>query len=443
MPVLEIIEIIIGLAFVYLLLSLLCSAINEYVSALLNKRGQHLVRGIEQLLKDTGADDYSRTFFKHRLIKGLYNNSWWRKERAPSYIPARTFAMALLDVLGYRQGPGGTAVRAEGAAPGTAPLREKLADVVELLKSDAAADVTQFITDADAIAKSQLPDPLKTQLVAAVTGARSEYQKLHDSVEVWFNNAMDRVSGGYKRYTQIMLFAIGLGVAIASNADTIQIWRTLAADDALRTRLADQAARYAAEAHAAGDTAAADTMSADASTGNPAASGANPRNPAAAAGPAAQAVPDSPSSPETAPPARQTSGAPTNTPTDTAEDAQQEALEKYRKIRTQIDSMQLRLGWTHAEGMRLGLIRPDTVNKGTPEQTVKWVGASITKWKPGALFSKLIGLLLTTIALSMGAPFWFDVLNRFINIRGAGRAPDEKAKAPEAPGKRPAEQPTK
>jgi len=30
-------------------------------------------------------------------------------------------------------------------------------------------------------------------------------------------------------------------------------------------------------------------------------------------------------------------------------------------------------------------------------------------------------LLLTTIAFSLGAPFWFDLLNKFGNLRGAGK----------------------
>lgn len=45
------------------------------------------------------------------------------------------------------------------------------------------------------------------------------------------------------------------------------------------------------------------------------------------------------------------------------------------------------------------------------------------------LFSRislaLFGWLLTALAGSLGAPFWFDTLNRFINIRGNGRAPEE------------------
>jgi hypothetical protein len=43
---------------------------------------------------------------------------------------------------------------------------------------------------------------------------------------------------------------------------------------------------------------------------------------------------------------------------------------------------------------------------------------------------RILGWLLTALALSLGAPFWFDLLNRFVNIRGTVRREDEhKSKA--------------
>jgi hypothetical protein len=38
----------------------------------------------------------------------------------------------------------------------------------------------------------------------------------------------------------------------------------------------------------------------------------------------------------------------------------------------------------------------------------------------------LVGWIVTLIAASLGAPFWFDVLNRFMNVRAAGANPREK-----------------
>ncbi len=33
------------------------------------------------------------------------------------------------------------------------------------------------------------------------------------------------------------------------------------------------------------------------------------------------------------------------------------------------------------------------------------------------------GLLLTTFAISLGAPFWFDLLGKVSNIKGTGKKP--------------------
>ncbi|MBI3721414.1 MAG: hypothetical protein HY248_02585, partial [Fimbriimonas ginsengisoli] len=43
----------------------------------------------------------------------------------------------------------------------------------------------------------------------------------------------------------------------------------------------------------------------------------------------------------------------------------------------------------------------------------------------GIIGGHLLGWILTALAVSLGAPFWFDTLNRFMNIRNAGRAPNE------------------
>jgi hypothetical protein len=32
---------------------------------------------------------------------------------------------------------------------------------------------------------------------------------------------------------------------------------------------------------------------------------------------------------------------------------------------------------------------------------------------------KLLGLLLTALAIALGAPFWFDLLNKFIVLRSS------------------------
>jgi hypothetical protein len=42
----------------------------------------------------------------------------------------------------------------------------------------------------------------------------------------------------------------------------------------------------------------------------------------------------------------------------------------------------------------------------------------------------ILGWLITAFAVSLGAPFWFDLLNKFVNIRASGKAPEEEPKSP-------------
>ncbi len=393
---LEILDIAIGLVFVYLLLSLMCTAVNEYLAALLNKRGKELIRGIDQLL---GEDRALRdAFYEHPLISSLYPPGG----RKPSYIPARNFAMALLSVTDY---PRLILGEKAGSPPagGAVPTPDRLRQALGTLRTDSAADVSELLLApemATVLASATLPPEVRRKLVGLAVGSESELHKLHDSVEVWFNNTMDRVSGGYKRYTQAALLVIGLVLAVAVNADTIQIWRTLATDDELREAMVRRA------------TVLADSLDARSVRAAGTANGA-----AVLRGGLTR--PDI--SPSTV-----------------------QAKLLYEEARAELDRTGLNLGWTWAEAQRLGLARPATgpAMAAVPRET-DWVLQPPARWNAGALLSKLLGLLITGVALTLGAPFWFDTLNRFINIRGAGRAPDEKPRSPEAPGKRAAERAAK
>jgi hypothetical protein len=42
--------------------------------------------------------------------------------------------------------------------------------------------------------------------------------------------------------------------------------------------------------------------------------------------------------------------------------------------------------------------------------------------------NKIIGLLLTVFAVSLGAPFWFDLLSRVTKIRSTGSVPGPTTK---------------
>ena len=52
-----------------------------------------------------------------------------------------------------------------------------------------------------------------------------------------------------------------------------------------------------------------------------------------------------------------------------------------------------------------------------------WEGVDVREMTFYELFSKLLGYILTALAISLGAPFWFDLLKKLVNIRSAGNKP--------------------
>jgi hypothetical protein len=60
-----------------------------------------------------------------------------------------------------------------------------------------------------------------------------------------------------------------------------------------------------------------------------------------------------------------------------------------------------------------------------------WTKSEFPAQKDGAdwvafVLTKLVGMAVTLIAIMMGAPFWFDVLNKISNLRGNGNKPGKR-----------------
>lgn len=95
-------EIATGLIFIYIILSLACTAIQEWIASQLNMRGKTLFEGVKNLLNDPDATGLAHQFFNHGLIDAMSQNASdpAKPNRLPSYVPATTFSLALVDILG-------------------------------------------------------------------------------------------------------------------------------------------------------------------------------------------------------------------------------------------------------------------------------------------------------------------------------------------------------
>jgi hypothetical protein len=100
----NVLEVAIGIVFIYLLLSLICSAVNEWIASVLNQRGKNLFKGIKNLLNDPQFTGLAQQVYTHGLIQGISFNAADPKKqnRLPSYISHDNFSLALLDILGSK-----------------------------------------------------------------------------------------------------------------------------------------------------------------------------------------------------------------------------------------------------------------------------------------------------------------------------------------------------
>jgi hypothetical protein len=344
-----IIDMAIGLSFVFLVLSLVASALSELIESFLKNRATDLERGIRELLNDTGAGNgLTRMLYEHPLISSLFKGVYQPgSRRLPTYVPARNFALALMDtVLPATAGEvpnGGTAgaTNAEtaagaGAAPaGLASFRQAIANV---------------------------PDPkMRTALFALTDAAANDAERLRQNIEAWFNSSMDRVSGWYKRRSHWILFGIGFANALLVGAGAIDIAARLATDRTMRDVIAGQAIEAARQASATAQ------KPQDSST----------------------TVPKDPN----------------------------EALAAELNTFTAagvFTGKPLPLRW-----WKLLRGQPAPADQGRNPLLI--------------VFLDLVGCLITACAVSLGAPFWFDLLNKFVVVRSTvkphEKSPEEKSKA--------------
>lgn len=372
-----ILDIIIGLVFIYLLYSLLATIIQEIISSHFGFRGKMLERAIFRMLEDENKFDskfssifflfkksgnggkrnsVSGAFYRHPLIKFLGENNSRSK---PAYLNRDCFSKVMVDLL-----------RGENVKPGN--------DVKSLIQNSLNDGKLNW-------GGAGISEETLSFLNSIWADAQGDVVKFRENLENWFDETMDRASGWYKKHIQFILFFVGLAIAIVFNVDTLKIVNKLEKDPKLREQLVQQADAFV-KAHPDLDI----------------------------------TLMEKEIEYKKAMIVNQKTDSAINTSSTNTVIKDSLELEKYKLLKARRDTLLSR-----AES----LIKKD-IKSVQHSLGMEWEGYD---WKSGwvvPLLKSLLGWIVTAIALSLGAPFWFDLLNKLMKLRGSVATPtsDDKEK---------------
>jgi hypothetical protein len=236
---------------------------------------------LKDLLNDADFNKLAKTLYDHALIspREMPNVAAGNLALKPAYIDPKQFADAMMQSL----------------------------DMIEGTPDELKAKIA---------ASPLLDAQIRTFLNGVVDRTDGAVVHMRDELSAWFDNAMDRVSGTYKRKTQLYLFVIALLMALGLNVDTVQIGAALWHQPMVTKTI------------------------------------------------------------------------------------QPEPSEKFDAMLADLERMDLPVGWTQAKL------------------------TAVTSGPGGAIYA-VVGWLITAFATLFGAPFWFDTLQQFVRLKGAGPSPTE------------------
>ncbi len=315
----EIIEVAIGLVFVYLMLCLLCSGIKEAVARVLAWRSKTLEAALVKMIDDPQA---LKELYEHPLVRELHLDRRYHKLQAilpvlkhrskPSFISAQTFSTVIFDNLLKKNG---------GKAP---------------------ADIQKTIGDLPAGEFKKTLQTLLNSVETKVAKAEETLTGLKQEAEKWFDDRMEQLSAWYKRKAKLFIFIIALMVTSVFNIDTFMIANRLYHNNTMRQAVINAAGKLAEQAEIQ--------------------------------------------------------------PRQLTDDVQVMIDDFYGEF----DLLGIPIGWT---------ARPHT-NNAPAEKDPRQVPGNTLQW-----IYKVLGLLLSSIAVTLGAPFWFQKLKALVQLRNGKKLP--------------------
>jgi len=221
------------------------------------------------------------------------------------------------------------------------------------------AKTTDEVGQAVEARSGELGPKLTEALRTLINAAGGEMEKLRASVQTWFSAAMDRVSGTYRRSTQWALVLTSTGLAFLTNVDSIRIANTLLNDDALRQATVSMVEKTVQDPE----------FQKTVESASEAHLGVEPA-----------AVAPQPA---------------------TGGDAQEADGDARKK---KAEAAQVKIHRSLSTLTELGM-------------PIGWGSASARQYFKDHSLVSILGLMITAVACAQGAPFWFDLLSKFVGLR--------------------------
>ena len=240
----DILGVVIGVIFIFLLLSIITSWIQEFIATTLGRFRSKELANIFQMMLDPnaekldgvkkldeiwaeGVDGDAVKQLNQNALKAVYDhpviNSLYKPGRLPSYVSSRDFAIALFDLLSKA----GT----DEETPAEITL-ENINNGIEQIEDDTLRERLRSLANSAGVVEDKIED----KLVA-----------FRENVYHWFDASMDRGSGWYKRKATLLAFIIALVLAGILNVDSLYMVKYLWKEPTVRQALATTATNYALE----------------------------------------------------------------------------------------------------------------------------------------------------------------------------------------------------
>lgn len=393
----NILLILISLVFIYAVLSILVSILTEWWNAYFKERGIFLKDSIYKLLKDPLNKDYGYLFYNHVTIAGLKS----APDRDPHYISGTMFAEALIDIIS-QQVINNQKVKVVINADGTREYQMENntipGDIVERFQLGVSGMNTSPFSD------------LMQSFIDKSALSENKYAELKTHIERWYNDYMDRVSGWYKTKQRKKFIIAGFAVAIILNVDSLHLLKMLSLDPDLKNRMVESAEQTAANIRK-DSTFRTDISSMTKVVSIPqnemqrtrsfqidtvrAMEILNKLN----AWDSARKIADS---------------------------TAKKDLKQLNDALNLVAELNVPIGWSETSApvswfqSKKESVLPDSKNPGL----VHYLNERNNDPDTGTVLKYLIGIIISGISLSFGAPFWFELLVKFVNVRRSGKIPE-------------------